>query len=261
VTRHRALIAVAVVCSVASVAVAAPQAFTLDPAASTLTISGTLLGQPFVAQNPGSLTTGYTGTFLVDLNGNSFTLNSDSPNALNQPVGQRPGDRTTDAQPANYGLLRTSAIPESLYAAIQQLDVYVSTDFRQPVQLDAGGHFNPADVGMFISGGSLYWTMGGPSNYMDLHGTGAPNSATTLGSLVTAGGVQTLTLPIRLTGTRDIEAPGDTVIVFDGQFVATRAVPESGLGAAAVAAVALLGRRRRRQMTFDGPGPRQEAAS
>jgi hypothetical protein len=231
----------------ASAVVADPQAFTLDPAASTLTISGTLLGQPFVAQNPGSLTTGYTGTFMVDLNGNGFTLESDTPNALNQPLAQRPGDRTTDAQPANYGMLRTSAVPESLYAAIQQLDVYVSTDFRQPVRLDAGGHFNPADVGMFINGGSLYWTIGGPSNYVDLHGTGAPNSATTQGSLVTAGGVQTLTLPVRLTGTRDVLAPGDTVIVFDGQFVATRVVPEPAAGAAlAAGAVALLGRRRRR---------------
>jgi hypothetical protein len=231
----------------ASAVVAEPQAFTLDPAASTLTISGTLLGQPFVAHNPGSLTTGYTGTFMVDLNGNSFTLESDTPNALNQPVEQRPGQQTTGGEPANYGMLRTSAVPESLYAAIQQLDVYVSTDFRQPVQLDAGGHFNPADVGMFINGGSLYWTIGGPSNYVDLHGTGAPNSATTQGSLVTAGGVQTLTLPVRLTGTRDVLAPGDTVIVFDGQFVATRVVPEPAAGAAlAAGAVALLGRRRRR---------------
>ena len=49
------------------------------------------------------------------------------------------------------------------------------------------------------------------------------------------------TLPLRLTGTRDIAAPGDTVIAFEGQFVATRAVPEPTLGA-----VALLGRRGRR---------------
>jgi hypothetical protein len=247
VTRHRALIAGVVVCSVASVAHAVPQAFTLDPAASTLTISGTLLGQPFVAQNPGSLTTGYAGTLMVDLNGNGFTLESNTPNALDQLLGQRPGNGTTDAQPANYGLMRQGPVPESVYAAIQSLDVYVSTAFGPPVQLDAGGHFNPADVGMFINGGSLYWTAGGPSNYVDLHGTGAPNSAATQGSLVTAGGVQTLTLPVRLTGTRDVLAPGDTVLVFEGQFVATRAVPAPGAAAlGAGGAVALMGRRRRR---------------
>ena len=68
----------------AAVAGAGPEAFTLDPVASTLTVSGTLLGQPFVAQNPGSLTTGYTGTLAIERVGDAFTLTSDTPDALNQ---------------------------------------------------------------------------------------------------------------------------------------------------------------------------------
>ena len=68
--------------------------------------------------------------------------------------------------------------------------------------------------------------------------------ATTRGSIVTSGGVQALTLPIRLTATRDVATPGDTVLTFEGQFVATRVVPEPGLGAAVAGAVMLLRRRR-----------------
>ena len=126
--------------------------------------------------------------------------------------------------------------------------MYVSTAFEPPVQLDAGGHFNPADVGMIINGGLLLWSQGGPSNGADLHGTGAPNSATTPDSLVTDLSLQTLTLPVRLTATRDVLAPGDTVLVFEGQFVATRVLPEPAAGAAVVVAgaMAFLARRRRR---------------
>ena len=245
-TSHRALVFVAVVCSVASVAGAGAETFTLDPVASTLTVSGTLLGQPFVAQNPGSLTTGYTGTFAIERVGDAFTLTSDTPDALNQLLPQRPGRNTSGAEAANYGLMRPGAATEPLLGAIQQMNVYVSTAFGPPVSLGAGGTFDPAAIGMFVSDGALFWYTSGTSNEVDLHGTGAPNAAAALGSLVSAGGVETFTLPIRLTAVRDVRTPGDTVLTFDGQFVATRVVPEpGGVIWITAGAVMVLGRRGR----------------
>jgi len=246
VTSHRALVFVAVVCSVASVAGAGPETFTLDPVASTLTVSGTLLGQPFVAQNPGSLTTGYTGTFAIERVGDGFTLTSDTPDALNQLLPQRPGRNTGDAEAANYGMVRPGAATEPLLGAIRQMNVYVSTSFQPPVSLGAGGTFDPAAIGMFVSDGALFWYTSATSNEVDLHGTGAPNTAAARGSLVSAGGVETFTLPIRLTAVRDVRTPGDTVLTFDGQFVATRVVPEPGAALLVAGSVALLGRWRRR---------------
>jgi len=239
----RALLIVPVVCAIAAAATAEPAAFTLDPAASTLTVSGTLLGQPFVAQNPGSLTTGYTGTFFVDLDGGRVLLTSDVPNAVNQPLPQQPGQNTTDAQPANYGMRGTLGT-DTLLAAIRQLDLSINGEFNPPA-LSPGGTFDPTAIGTYINGGSLYYSTGTTSNYVDLHGTGAPNTATAPGTLTTVGNVQTLTFPLRLTGTRDVLGPGDTVLVFDGQLVATRIVPEPGACALALGAGAALLRRRR----------------
>jgi len=48
--------------------------YTIDPAASVLTLSGDFAGAPFQAQNSGSDSVGFFRKFSGDLTANSFTL-------------------------------------------------------------------------------------------------------------------------------------------------------------------------------------------
>ena len=57
-------------------ALGAPAAFTIDPAASTFTLTGTFNGAPLQPQSAGSDTTGLTGTLAVDIDRAAGTLTS-----------------------------------------------------------------------------------------------------------------------------------------------------------------------------------------
>ncbi len=221
-----------VVCAVAltslltTTAHAVPVVFTVDPAHSNIFVNTnpavspsnptgdvtTLLGVTVMEQTPGSGTDSYSGTIAADETGGvlTFTGGSNIVGALN-PAGPPPYTPTTPSGTDNYGIQTVTAVPGF---------GVVSVALRNGVfDITSGIVSNntiPSGVNLQVLPGGFAATPLGPSSTA---GAGA-DSTGVAASLTTAGGIETLILPVtRITGST-------AHVVLIGEIVATRQVPE-----------------------------------
>jgi hypothetical protein len=168
---------------------------------------------------------------------------------LYQPVVQRPGNNSPDAEPAAFGFRGNLPGGGTLLASMQSVDFYISTNFTDPLDVSDGA-FSTKEVGFFLNASLLYDTGGETVSHRDLHGKGGADVPRE-GSFVTSGNVQTLTLPFETHFSFDLQNPDDWTLSFVGQLVATRVVPEPGAAGVIglLCAVYTIPRRRRPNVT------------
>ena len=216
--RVRALLVIALFCALcavwSTVAQAVPVSFTIDPSQSFLAVGpGTsLLGVGVKAQVAGSDTDSYSGTIAADETGGVLTFSGGSAiTAALNPAGPPPYMPNAHPGTDNYGIVTVAATPLGvLSAALRNTALDITTGTVSDGTVPAGMNLEVlpgafGDITLFGAAGT--------------DGAGA-NSTSLTASLTTAGGVETLVLPItRITGT---SAHFELI----GMLVATRAVPE-----------------------------------
>ncbi len=218
---------------------AGPAVFTLDPANSFLALSGSVtlplgLGVvSFAEQGPGSLTTHYSGTVLLDLTPPTIQFpGGSSIVAQTNGVWQPAGGGVAGSAPADYG----AEIPISLGV------------FGNGTALAAGRNINLDITSLALtltnSGfdasrlNILFLANTPPVPVLDFRITGTgfvPNTNTTtlltgsltngpsLAYLTNTAGVLKLVIPVNVTNMTSFNSTNDTTMILKGQLVATTA--------------------------------------
>jgi hypothetical protein len=221
----------AVVAAAASLAHVAPVAaqtatFQVDPAASSLTVSGTAAGQPVQQQGPGSLTTTYTGPLLVQLSPGSISFPGGSAVTANnsgnwQPLpGGEPG-----AAPANYGA-RVVILFQNNLAAVR--DAVFDGTTPAPFILTGSGNNREfsSDIDFTSTSGQIDYNSPLAGNGTDtIVGSTATNQAGTPASLLVSAGTAgfanaALQIPVSFTIPFDLGTFGSATFDFDGSITA-----------------------------------------
>jgi hypothetical protein len=204
--------------------------FTVDPARSSVTLSGSASGAPLQAQGPGSLEAVYDGTVVLDVGPSEIRFVGGSRIAPREPNAWQPGPKGADGSaPASYGgkaKLGAGLFSINAVAATRRilLDLLGSTPF--PLQ---SGTCNAAGLGFqFVETNNpvLDYRTSGIANEKDgmaLSGL-ATNQLAGMSTLVTEGDVQTLTLKVSATYLFELLIPDDSSLSLTGQLVATRVV-------------------------------------
>jgi hypothetical protein len=218
---------------------AAVVTFNLNPAASSLTLTGDFMDQALQPQTAGSTTTSYGGTIMADLVGNTIQfVNGSNIDANLQPTNQSPranGDIGTAA--ADYGF--TASIPV-IGTAQGALRNFVLGANSSPLTVTANT-FTP-NINFIDSSGDLDFRSPVTFGRSGLSSSSG-NGAITGGMLQTVGSTQTLTIPVDVTFTSSTATTNDTSLHFLGTLVATRLVPEPA--AASLLGFTLFALRRR----------------
>ncbi|HEV2295396.1 MAG TPA: hypothetical protein VGR35_16215 [Tepidisphaeraceae bacterium] len=220
-------------------------------AQSTLTLGGNLTGNTASQQTAGSLTTSYTGTIVANRTAGNIEFPGGSViDAALQPTNQQPrADATPGSAPADYGRTAPGPFFSTALEAFRGmiLDVFDDTSGLGST-VNASGQFASQNLILQIDSGESDVAYGNATAENDLSGRGTSNGATTASTVITSGGVETLTLRFN-TGAivYGVSQSGDSSITFNGTIVATRnvVIPEP-TGLAALAAGSLLLARRRR---------------
>lgn len=209
-----------------NVARAATVTYTIVPELSSLKMTGDVIGAPISAQAVGGDIANYQGTITGDLTAGVLTFSGGSViDAMANPAG--PFLPNSGGIEDNYGVTN-GALPVAFRDIVIDITAGTLQHGAAPVGMDLPVAF-----------------------YLDsLLQAGAatdetPNTTAAFASLVTAGNVETLTIPIL----RDSGIGGPLHIVIEGQIVASRVVPEpSSLalgGLSLLAAAGCVWRRRR----------------
>jgi hypothetical protein len=194
--------------------------FTVDPSRSFVTVMGAIFTDSFQPVRPGSSKASYQGAFFGDVSGDALRIQGAGPRDTVEHTGF-PDD----------------PVPYELVAHTFQGDAFISIlsiDFNGGADNDAGpfsisaGRFPGHLVRFFIGGGTLVFQAPGSNApaFHDLHGRGSPNITQREGTIVTEGGIQTITVPLDMNVLFSLREENDTILNFSGAFVATRAVPE-----------------------------------
>jgi hypothetical protein len=200
--------------------------FQIDPAASSLTVSGTALGAPIQPQDPGSLTTTYRGPLFVQLTPDTIHLPGGSAVAANnngswQPLpGGMPG-----SAPANYGG-RVVILFTNSFAAVR--DAVFDGTTPAPFALEGSGNTRAFSSGIDFTATSGQIDYNSPlagSGSNPIAGSTATNQAGTAASLhVSAGSAgfasAALTLPVSFSITTELGTFGQGVFNFNGSTTA-----------------------------------------
>ncbi len=200
--------------ALAGISGAALVTYTIDPARSSLTMAAAYSTFTIIEQLPGSLIDSYNGSITGDLVGGTLTFTGGSTIiALLNPVAGAgftpvPGTGGVD----NYG----GAIP-----AIGATLSFRSINF----DLLSGGVVSgtPSTAPLqFTSGHADYFAppLNPTNGTVDFIGETAANTSALNATLLTAGSVETLTIPVI------VFYPGDLSATFTGQIVAVRNIPE-----------------------------------
>lgn len=204
--------------------------FTIDPARSALTLSGSAFALPYTPQggNAQALVTSYSGTIKADLSAGvlTFTGGSAITGLLNPANPFTPAGSGID----NYGVGASGFVPGFGVATISG----AYRDFT--LDITAGTAQNglaAAGMNLSLTAGKLDYS-GSLSGTASLVGNSDANTSAGLVSLAAAGNLETLSLPVRfqITGSNRIQ-------VWDGTLVAIATVPEPS--SLAVFAVGLAG--------------------
>jgi hypothetical protein len=208
---------------------AASLSMALDSSQSAITLSGSFNSIPLGDQGPGSRTSNFSGSILVDVDnllaptsiqilGSSAAASITGqwlPQAGGGPAAGNPGT----AQDANYGLQLSGGALGNAYAAIRNLQFNVTSGS----QAVAGGAF-PSTQTLNVSSGLFAFNL--PPAFMeppgedDLSGDVLMNASATSSTYTVTGSTATLTIPI------DIVDEDDLTIAYSGRLVATAVIPE-----------------------------------
>jgi len=203
--------------------------FTIDPAQSTITLKGNVLGYAFQEQGAGSLTTQFEGTLNADVTDVSIAFTGSSALAARNSGDWPPKAGGEDGSaPANYGG-KASALFASALAAVRNAQFNVTS----PPLAIAGGSFDSGSLAFqFLtnSQGALDYKVSGPVSLkggLPLAGI-ATNKVTTQATLATSGNTQTLTIPVDTDFFFKLLSANDTQLTLSGQLVATRTLGGTG---------------------------------
>lgn len=226
----RSLALLAAIASLASLR-AEPLTFTLDPARSSITLSGSASGADLQAQAPGSLTTTFEGTVVLDVGVAEVRFPGGSRVVPQELNSWQPGLAGVDGSaPASYGgkaQIGSGFFGVTAVAATRRLSFEL---LSLPLPF-ANGSFNAEGLQFqFIetNNPALDYRTSGLVNRRDsqiLSGL-ATNKLAGASTLVTVGTVQTLTIPVDASYPFTLLLPDDSVLRLAGQIVATRTVPD-----------------------------------
>lgn len=208
----------------------AAEVFTIDPAQSTVSLSGAIIGYPIKEQGPGSLITKYAGTINADVTAAAITFTGSSGIIAQNSANWEPkAGGAAGNDPANYGGKASAGFLGSAVAAIRNAQF----DVTSPPLALAGATF-PSSALLFqflkSSAGAIDYSVTGflaKKGIIALQGY-ATNRVTSQATLVTSGNVQTLTIPIVADFFFDLLTPADTTLTIAGQLVATRVIGGGG---------------------------------
>ena len=193
----------------------------IDTNLSSISISGTVLGNAITNQGPGSLTAAIGGTLQATTTGSSITFTGQSMiQAFDSGSWQPNADGTAGSQPANYGGLANTPLGAGV-AALRN----VLLDVISPAIDISGGQFDSSSLTFFFPSNSSSAFSYNVSGFLNLHGsqplTGyATNKVTRLGSLTSTSGGQQIEIPVNATFFLSLVSADDTAITLHGQVVA-----------------------------------------
>jgi hypothetical protein len=203
--------------------------FTIDPAQSTITLSGNAAGYPLQEQGAGSLITRFEGTLNAAVTDVSIAFTGDSLLvARTNGIWQPKPNGNDGSDPANYGGKASAGFVTAL-AAVRN----AGFDVVSPPLAVSGGTFDSAALAFqFLtnSPGALDYRVSGllsMKGQVPLAGI-ATNKVTTQAGLATSGEIQTLTIPVNTDFFFTLLNAGDTRLTLSGQLVATRTIGGTG---------------------------------
>jgi hypothetical protein len=202
---------------------AAPVTFTIDPAQSSISLSGTVVGTTVKEQAPGSLTTSFSGSVTAELTDSTITFTTAGLVIANNNGEWEPkANGAVGKEPANYGAAAQIAGAAGT-AAARNIQFQLSS---ASLALADGSFDASAIVFQFPTNSPAtlaYRTAGflSLSGSESLSGVGT-NRNTTKATLATNGDIQTLTIPIEADFYFKLIVPNDTKLTISKQLVATR---------------------------------------
>ena len=212
----------------------APETFTIDPTRSAITLSGNVAGATLLEQAAGSLTTPFSGSIQLDVTPASVQFTGGRSVVPVEAHNWEPGQSgVPGSAPASYGAKASLVIvifPATAVAATRRLAFDLTSDAALP---RTGDTFNSDRlVFRFVDTANSvldYKVSGAVSSAASKVLSGlSTNKVSTLASLTSAGGVETLTLPVSATYHFTLLSNNDTQLTFQGSIIATRTsgVPE-----------------------------------
>ncbi len=212
----------------------APETFTIDPARSSITLSGNVAGATLLEQAAGSLTTPFSGSLQMDVTPTGVQFTGGSSVVPVEAHNWEPGrSGVAGSAPASYGAKASLVIiifPATAMAATRRLVFDLTSDAAIP---RTGDTFNSDRlVFRFVDTANSvldYKVSGAVSSAASKVLSGlSTNKVSSMASLSSAGGVETLTIPVSATYHFTLLSNNDTQLTFQGRIVATRAggVPE-----------------------------------
>lgn len=213
-----------------------PRTYTIDPLRSQLQFSGRIAGIDAEPQTPGSDTTRYTGSLMVDVTGSTIQfLEGSVIDAQVQPLAQEPGNSgNAGAAAADYGFYADQLFQGENQVALR--------DFI----FDISGTSAPGGQDLVVDSGNLDYLFGQLGDRESQRGERATNTAAAP-TLTTVGNIETLTIPVNAPFFFYTFANSDTPLTATGQIVATRVIPEPGTAGVLAAAAGVAGLLRRRR--------------
>jgi hypothetical protein len=191
--------------------------FTVDPANSSLTLSGTAGGSALVMQATDSLTAHYSGTILAEVAGTTITFSGGSSITADTTGNWQPGGTPGDYGAAVQGNAATLALRDVVF------DITSS-----PVTI-TGGQFGATSETLQLTSGTAAYDSGGGGavGNASLAGQSFVDADADLAS-ITPSFAGTLTVVLPVTGTFSVNDPAIGVPVefqFSGQLVGTGPLP------------------------------------
>ncbi len=199
------------------------ETFTVDPTASTLTISGmNLFVGAFVPQGPNSLVTVYTGTIDARVCGGAITFNSAAVAASINGTWEPAAGGMAGSAPADYGIAFETVTFPPAFAAVRNLVFNMTSS---SIGVTAGG-FDSTQITLSASSGTTDYTGPLGSGTIDLTTLASGPNRAMSGLLTINGNVETLTIPIQFSQTFTVISQNDTTATFTGTIVARATIPE-----------------------------------
>ena len=203
--------------------------FTVDSEASTINITGAVLGNALNNQGNGSLMTSFGGELHTVISESTIAFGPDSKIDANTngDWAPLPGGKNGSA-PADFGA-KASVIIATADAAARNIEFVLTSDV---IELDADGTgFSPSGITIGIPDGSaaaVDIAVGGflPVNTsQSLAGLSSENTSSEPATITVADNIQTLTLPIQTEVSFRVATPNDASLTFTGTIIASRELP------------------------------------
>jgi hypothetical protein len=200
---------------------ASADVFTIDPAQSSLAVSGSAIGIALAPQGSGSLTTTYSGTIQLTQTAGTIQFTGGSLIAARTNGSWQPlAGGGAGSAPADYGGVASSFITANVALRSILLDV------TSPPITVTSGQFDPSNLTFLfpVSATSAidYRYTGLSSGSGSKVATGnATNNVAALATITTVGSAQTLTIGVNAKFTFTLVTSGDTIVNVAGQIVAT----------------------------------------